>query len=90
VAEAALCGKPSVVAGNSGLAEAVQDQCTGFVVPENDPASTANAIRKLLEDREIRQRMGEEARQRALAEQTWNVCMDRYHQAINQLMAKMG
>jgi phosphatidylinositol alpha-1,6-mannosyltransferase len=73
VVEAALCGKPAVVSDNSGLAEAVLDQETGLIVPQNDPEQTAEAIMALLSDDARRQAIGLRARQRALATQTWNV-----------------
>jgi phosphatidylinositol alpha-1,6-mannosyltransferase len=83
--ESALCAKPAVVAGNSGLAEAIVDGQTGFVVPENDSHAAAQAIRKLLMDPALKKQMGENARQRALREQTWSICMSRYDQALRQL-----
>lgn len=72
VVEAALCGKPSVVSNDSGLREAIREDETGIGVPENDPGKTAQAILKILEYETLKIRMGEEARRRALTEQTWN------------------
>jgi phosphatidyl-myo-inositol dimannoside synthase len=85
VVESALCAKPAVVAGNSGLAEAIVDGQTGFVIPENDSRAAAQAIQKLLLDPVLKRRMGEAARERALREQTWSICMSRYDQALRQL-----
>jgi phosphatidyl-myo-inositol dimannoside synthase len=85
VVESALCAKPSVVAGNSGLAEAIVDGQTGFVIPENDSYAAAQVIQKLLMDPVLKRQMGEEARERALREQTWSICMIRYDQALRQL-----
>jgi phosphatidyl-myo-inositol dimannoside synthase len=87
VVEAALCAKPAVVAGNSGLAEAVQDGITGLVVPENDPHATAQAILQLLGNSELRMRAGERARQRAISEQTWDICMQQYDALFCSLVA---
>ncbi len=72
VIEAALCGRPAVVSGGSGLAEAVIDGETGLHVPENDPPAVAEAILRLLCDDVLRLHMGKQARERALREQTWN------------------
>lgn len=69
--EAALCGKPAVVSGESGLAEAIVDGETGIVVPPNDVPATSAALIRLLSDRNLRKRMGENAQARALREQTW-------------------
>lgn len=71
VVEAALCGKPSVVSGDSGLAEAVVDGETGLVTKLGDEVDTARAIIRLLLDHDLRGSMGEAAHRRALAEQTW-------------------
>lgn len=71
VIEAALCGKTAVVAGNSGLAEAVLDQQTGIVVRENDPETVANAVISLLNDDGFRKRLSNNARERAVKEATW-------------------
>jgi phosphatidyl-myo-inositol dimannoside synthase len=83
--EAALCGLPSVVAGGSGLAEAVCDHETGLVVPPEDVAATAQAVLALLGDDSARRAMGERARRRALAEQTWEKSIDRYDAALRDL-----
>ncbi|MDL1893897.1 glycosyltransferase family 4 protein [Sphingobacteriales bacterium CHB3] len=69
--EAALCGKPAVVSGESGLAEAIVDGETGIVVPPNDVQATSAALIRLLSDRNLRRHMGENAQARALREQTW-------------------
>jgi len=84
--EAALCGKPSVVSGNSGLQEAIVDGKTGFVVQENDPEDTAKAIIRLLTDKQLRCEMGSLARRRALNEQTWEITAAKFDQALRQLL----
>ena len=69
--EAALCGKPAVVSTSCGLAEAIEHGRTGLAVEPNDPDATATAILYLLDHRRRRRQMGQAARRRALAEQTW-------------------
>ena len=86
VIEAALCAKPAVVSNNSGLAEAITEGETGFGVPEYDPDKTAQAILKLLQDEGIRLRMGEVARYRALAEQTWSKRTEEYDRFLRTLL----
>jgi len=88
VVEAALCGKPAVVSGGSGLEEAVLDGKTGLVVPQNDPAATASAIIKLLTDKEFYSRLAEQARVRALCEQTWEHRVSEYHRILCTLVGK--
>ena len=64
--EAAACGLPQVAGSSGGSAEAVTDGETGFVVSRpDDPASVAAALAPLLDDPELRARMGSAARRRA-------------------------
>jgi len=88
VVEAALCGKPAVVSGGSGLEEAVLDGETGLVVPQNDPAATASAIVKLLTDEELYSRLAKQARERALREQTWEQRVGEYHRILCTLLKR--
>jgi phosphatidylinositol alpha-1,6-mannosyltransferase len=91
--EAALCGKPAVVSSGSGLAEAISDSVTGFAVPESDPSATAKAITALLKDPDLRMKMGEAARRRALDEQTWEhrvIQYDRFFRSLLKLPEPSG
>jgi glycosyltransferase involved in cell wall biosynthesis len=67
VIEALALGKPSVVTDVGGLPEVVTDGREGFVVPASDPAALADRIVTLIEDPELRMRMGEAAEQRSQA-----------------------
>lgn len=69
--EAALCGAPAVVAGGSGLSEAVKNGVTGLVVPPEAPSETAEALTWLLRDQNLRQSLADQARFSAETEQTW-------------------
>ncbi|MGO9197095.1 MAG: glycosyltransferase family 4 protein [Acidimicrobiales bacterium] len=66
--EAAACGIPQVAGASGGSAEAVVDGETGVVVgdPGNERAVAA-ALEPLLDDPSLRQRLGEAARDRAVA-----------------------
>lgn len=86
--EAALCGKPSVVSGGSGLSEAIINGQTGLVVPQNDPEATADAILRLLADPQLRRQMGARARERALREQTWQARVACYDELFRDLAAR--
>jgi phosphatidyl-myo-inositol dimannoside synthase len=63
------------VAGDSGgAAEAVADGETGFVITDpEDTQSVADAFAALLDDDELRTRMGERSRQRVLDEFAYDV-----------------
>jgi glycosyltransferase involved in cell wall biosynthesis len=58
ILEAMAAGLPVVASRVGGTPEIVVDGETGLLVAPNDPASTAHAIRRLLEDPALRQRLG--------------------------------
>ncbi len=61
--EAAAAGLP-VIAGNSGgVADAVRDGETAFLVPPRDADATAAALVRLLDDAELRRAMGRAGRE---------------------------
>ncbi len=66
--EAAACGVPAVAGRSGGSHEAVADGETGFVVPPRDVHAVRTAISRLLTDHQLRARMGEAARRRAITE----------------------
>lgn len=86
VVEAALCGKPSVVTQDSGLVEAIETGKTGLAVPQDDPDATAEAVLQLFNDRNLLDRMGEQAKQRALSEQTWERIICRYDEYLSTFL----
>jgi len=65
VLEFMACGKPMVATAVGGTPEAVADGETGFLVPPFAPGKIAEALLKLLEDRDLAERMGRAARRRA-------------------------
>lgn len=63
--EAMSCGLAVVVSdGAPGPLELVEDGVTGLIVPVNDPAKLAAALRRLGNDGELRARLGAAARER--------------------------
>jgi len=68
VLEASCFGVPAVGTRISGTVDAILDGRTGLLVPVKDPASMAGAITKLLKDDDLRQRLGQAARERTLNE----------------------
>lgn len=64
VLEAMAAGLPVVATAVGGTPEVVVDGITGLLVPPHDPLSLANALSRLLDDAELRGRMGAAGRQR--------------------------
>jgi glycosyltransferase involved in cell wall biosynthesis len=66
--EAASCGRAIVTTNRPGCRDAVEAGRTGLLVPVDDPAAVAAAIRRLVEDPVLRRAMGAAGRVKALAE----------------------
>jgi glycosyltransferase involved in cell wall biosynthesis len=62
VLEAMACAVPVIASDIAGIAEAVEHDRTGLLVPPADPRSIAAAARRLLCDPELRRQMGRAAR----------------------------
>lgn len=60
--EAQGMGLPVVSSNHSGIPEVVRDGETGFLVEERDVLGIANALKKLLRDSQLREKMGREGR----------------------------
>jgi glycosyltransferase involved in cell wall biosynthesis len=65
VLEAMAAGLPTVASDVGGIPELIVDCESGLRVPPGDDAALAEALRRLLEDDELRARMGRAARERA-------------------------
>jgi glycosyltransferase involved in cell wall biosynthesis len=63
--EAMAAGRPAVCTAVGGMPEMVEDGVTGFLVPPHDPDALADRLVALIEDPELRRRMGAQARRRA-------------------------
>tara|TARA_Y100000746_G_C15257325_1_gene348163 strand:+ start:17 stop:679 length:663 start_codon:yes stop_codon:yes gene_type:complete len=57
--EAMSCGVPVVVTNVGGLPEVVEDGKCGYVIQKNDIQGFAKSVNQLLEDKDLRKRMGE-------------------------------
>ena len=68
VLEAACSGVPAVGTRISATVDAIQDGRTGLLVPVKDPEAMAAAIATLLQNADLRRRLGEAARERAVQE----------------------
>lgn len=65
IVEAMAVGKPVVATRSGGAPEVVVDGETGILVEPRDAAGLASALARLLDDRELAQRMGERGMARA-------------------------
>jgi glycosyltransferase involved in cell wall biosynthesis len=62
--EAASCGRPIVTFDVPGCREVVQNDVSGLLIPARDVNAYKSAVRRLLEDADLRQKMGLAGRRR--------------------------
>lgn len=93
IIEAGAAGRPVVVSDAGGLPEVVLDGQTGIVVPKENSQAAADAIRKLVLDRELRVQMGEAGKQHVVDTYDWSACINTmtnlYEKIINQYKSKV-
>jgi glycosyltransferase involved in cell wall biosynthesis len=83
--EAAACGTPSVASDAPGLRESVVDRETGLLVPHGDVAALTDALRTLIGDPAMRERMGRQGR--AFAQGfSWNAAADGVEEVLRQVV----
>jgi D-inositol-3-phosphate glycosyltransferase len=58
--EAMACGSPVVASRVGGLQTTVRDGVTGVLVPDHDPAVLADTLERVLDDADLRWRLGRE------------------------------
>jgi len=75
-AEAMAHGRPVVASAVGGLLDLVVDGETGIHVPPGDVGALREALRRLLDDGELRRRMGEAARARVRERFSWAAVTD--------------
>jgi len=73
-----------------GVPELVEDGITGFLVPPKDPGALAEALQKLIEDPELRWRMGEAGREKTLREFSLERMLDETEKIYAEVMNREG
>lgn len=82
--EAAACGRAVITTDMPGCRDAVEPDVTGLLVPPKDPQKLSAAMRYLIENPEVRQRMGREGRR--WAEEVFDIkCVVEKHMEIYDL-----
>jgi colanic acid/amylovoran biosynthesis glycosyltransferase len=66
--EAMASGVPVVASAISGIPELVEDGVTGLLVPPRDARAVADALRRLLDDAALRQKLGVAGREKVVRE----------------------
>jgi glycosyltransferase involved in cell wall biosynthesis len=82
--EAMAAGRPVVASAVGGLRDLVVDGETGLLVPPGDVAALRAALERLLDDADLRARLGRAARERVLAEFTWKRYAEQVRDAYDE------
>lgn len=76
---------PIVAYPAGGIPDAITDQETGLLVPDNSPEALAAAILRLSQDEALRRKMGDRARKRAVEQFSAVTWGERYTQLLNHI-----
>jgi glycogen(starch) synthase len=84
--EAEASAKPVVAFDVGGVNEAVRNEETGLLVKRGDTDELADAVTRLLSDKDLREKMGANARKFVAENFTWDICAQKmltvYHEAL--------
>jgi glycosyltransferase involved in cell wall biosynthesis len=88
VLEASIAGLPVVASRVGGLPEVIDDGRTGMLFPPGDEVSIAQALVRVVENKELAQRFGEAARRRVESIFGIKRMSKEYNDCYLRLMAK--
>lgn len=86
--EAMACGKPVVMNQGYSAAEAIIDGQTGYIARAGDVEDWTNKLCLLLNQRLLREKMGQAALQRVNKEFRWEVAIEKHLPVLNKLNAQ--
>lgn len=81
--EAGACGRPVIGTSNCGAEDAIEDGYNGFLVPQNNPQKTAEAIIKVLDNKDLAQKLGENGQKKA-KDMDWKNISQQYFNSYSQ------
>lgn len=76
--EASAAGKPCVASGVNGVFDIIKHGKTGFLVGNPSPSSYYSYVKMLLEDRQLRARIGRNARENVERNFSWKTIVRKY------------
>jgi glycosyltransferase involved in cell wall biosynthesis len=88
VIEASACAVPVVVTDVGGLPEVVIADRTGLVVPREDVPALAGALKRLVVDAALRERLGREGRRQVALTYDWERCVDRMERCYERTLQR--
>jgi glycosyltransferase involved in cell wall biosynthesis len=86
--EAMACGLPCVATRVSGSEDIISDGINGLLVEPEQPAEMAQALRRLIEDAELAQRLGREGRETVVRNYQLTAIADQSVELYRRLIAR--
>ncbi len=86
-AEGLMRGTAVIASKCGGLQDIVEHEVSGLLVPPGDAAALAGALKRLLGDREMAERMGAAGRKAAQARFAASVCLDQLERVYTAMIA---
>jgi glycosyltransferase involved in cell wall biosynthesis len=81
------CGRPVIGTNSGGTPEIVRHGETGLLVERNEPGQLAEALGRLLENHEERERMGRNGRDLVMRSYGWGTVAQQYLEVYAQTLA---
>jgi len=88
VLEAMASAVPVVSSNIPGINDVIIHGENGILVPPRNPKALANAIMLLLEDRDLRRKLGQNARQLMVEKHSWNLVTEKTEEVYNEAIGK--
>jgi glycosyltransferase involved in cell wall biosynthesis len=86
IIEAGMAGLPVVASRAGGIPEIIQEGITGFTVPPGNAPDLAEVIQKLLDDADLRKKMGQAGREKTLKEFGFDQMYARTHGVYQEIL----
>lgn len=86
--EATAIGRPIITTNSIGCKDTVDDGVNGFLIPTKDVNALTEKLRVLIDDSNLRQKMGKAAREKAEKEFSLDVVIEKHLKIYNELIEK--
>lgn len=84
--EAMAYGKPVILTNVNGAQELIPDERMGLIVPPRNPKAIADAVERLINDRELRDKLGIEARKHIISNFPVSTMISNIQAYINEMI----
>ncbi|MBN1870928.1 MAG: glycosyltransferase family 4 protein [Candidatus Omnitrophica bacterium] len=86
--EAWICGKPVIACRNMPQGTFMEEGRDSLLVDYENAQQVSTAIIKLIENKELRKRLGENGKRKVLEQYTWDKIANNYHELYQRVLAK--